>query len=175
MLRPYIAVSLIFFFLMVSVAATGASSTILFEAAINFDGGDGPVSARPDDFDGDGHFDLAAVNYQSDDVSILINEGDGTFAHAVSYCAGYFPFLDTRGRASTYICLRCGGASREGAGRGSMRTGYIRNRLGWQERERDQSQLRSLLRPDADQGSLCSEKTGAPSMTSVEDGHCPVP
>ncbi len=40
----------------------------------------GPVVVQ--DFNGDGHADLAVVNITSDDVSILLGNGDGTFAQA---------------------------------------------------------------------------------------------
>jgi len=44
-----------------------------------------------EDFDGDGHADLAVANYSSDDVSILRGNGDGTFQAEVRYGAGDAP------------------------------------------------------------------------------------
>jgi len=43
------------------------------------------------DFNGDGRNDLAVANYNSGDVSILLRDGEGTFAPAVSYRAGTYP------------------------------------------------------------------------------------
>jgi hypothetical protein len=43
------------------------------------------------DFNGDGHPDLAVENYGSNDVSVLLGNGDGTFQAAVSYGAGEGP------------------------------------------------------------------------------------
>ena len=47
--------------------------------------GDNPQSVTAADFDGDGHIDLAAANYDSVTVSVLRNLGDGTFATKVDY------------------------------------------------------------------------------------------
>ena len=46
------------------------------------DTGDGMAAAWAD-FDADGDFDLAVANEYSGNVSILLNDGDGTFAPAV--------------------------------------------------------------------------------------------
>ncbi len=43
------------------------------------------------DLNGDGHLDLAAVNYDSSNGSVLLNNGDGTFAAAVLYPVGAQP------------------------------------------------------------------------------------
>ncbi len=55
-----------------------------------------PVGKDPDavvdgDFNGDGKFDLAVANANSNTVSILIGNGDGTFQSAVNYPAGNDP------------------------------------------------------------------------------------
>ena len=44
--------------------------------------GDGPFSFAVEDFDGDDVLDLAVGNVISDDVSILLGDGDGTFTQA---------------------------------------------------------------------------------------------
>jgi len=44
-----------------------------------------------DDLDGDGAADLVTVNQSSDDVSVLLGNGDGTFQAAVSFAAGDSP------------------------------------------------------------------------------------
>ena len=64
----------------------------LFDAPLNYPTGDGPHSVFAADFDGDSNSDLAVANYQSDNVSILLNNGDGTFQSAVNYGAGEYPW-----------------------------------------------------------------------------------
>jgi hypothetical protein len=59
-----------------------------FAAAVSYPSGDGPTSVAIGDLDNDGDDDLAVTNEHSDDVSVLLNYGDGTFAPAVSYAAG---------------------------------------------------------------------------------------
>jgi len=54
--------------------------------------GDSPFSVSMGDLDGDGALDLAIVNHISDDVSVLLGSGDGTFAAAVDYVVGYGPW-----------------------------------------------------------------------------------
>ena len=43
------------------------------------------------EFNGDGRLDLAAANYDSNDVSILLGNGDGSFRAAVNYGASFHP------------------------------------------------------------------------------------
>ena len=43
------------------------------------------------DFTGDGRTDLAVANSGSNDVSILLGNGDGTFQNQVTYAVGSFP------------------------------------------------------------------------------------
>ena len=57
---------------------------------INPDGSE-PVALVTGDFTGDGRTDLAVANQESNDVSILMGNGDGTFQHSVSYAVGDFP------------------------------------------------------------------------------------
>jgi hypothetical protein len=47
-----------------------------------------PVAALVDDFDRDGHADLAVLNELASTVSVLPGNGDGTFGTAVSYAVG---------------------------------------------------------------------------------------
>jgi hypothetical protein len=46
------------------------------------------------DFNGDGIPDFAVANYLSNDVSVLLGKGDGTFQAAVNYASG--PWLARR-------------------------------------------------------------------------------
>ncbi len=54
--------------------------------------GDLPQSVAIGDLDGVNGPDLAVANEISDDVSVLLNRGDGTFAVAVAYDAGDGPW-----------------------------------------------------------------------------------
>ena len=53
--------------------------------------GGGPYSVAVGDFNGNGKADLAVANGSSNDVSILLGNGNGTFASAVPYGAGTVP------------------------------------------------------------------------------------
>jgi hypothetical protein len=61
-----------------------------FQAAVNYGVGSGsaPTSVAVGDFNGDGKLDLAVANELSNNVSILLGNGDGTFQAAVNYGAG---------------------------------------------------------------------------------------
>ena len=49
------------------------------------------------DFNGDGKIDLATANYRSNDTSILLSRGDGTFEAAANYLAGNTPYAIAAG------------------------------------------------------------------------------
>ncbi len=53
--------------------------------------GSNPVAIVAGDFNGDGRTDLAVANYSSNDVSVLLGNGDGTFQPAVQYAVGSSP------------------------------------------------------------------------------------
>ena len=59
--------------------------------------GERPRGSTMADLDGDGDLDLAVVNSYSDNVSVLLNRGDGTFAPAVNYEVGRYPTSITSG------------------------------------------------------------------------------
>ena len=50
-----------------------------FSAATNFGAGTDPFSVAVGDFNGDGKQDLAVANDSSNNVSILLGDGDGQF------------------------------------------------------------------------------------------------
>ena len=56
-----------------------------------YDAGDGPRSVAIGDLDGDGVPDLVTANSHSDDVSVLIGNGNGTYASHVTYGVGNSP------------------------------------------------------------------------------------
>jgi hypothetical protein len=66
--------------------------SIPFAPAVNYGAGDGPYFVFCADLDGDNDLDLATANYNSHNVSILKNNGNGTFASAVNYGAGNYPY-----------------------------------------------------------------------------------
>ncbi|MBN2704478.1 MAG: VCBS repeat-containing protein, partial [Pontiellaceae bacterium] len=57
----------------------------------SFTTGGGPRSVIAANLDGGTHPDLVVANYDADTVSVLINNGDGTFAGAVNYAVGDAP------------------------------------------------------------------------------------
>jgi len=65
-----------------------------FADSINYPVGDGllnPNSVFSADLDNDGDFDLATANYAHNDVSVLLNNGDGTFTLDSIYQVGSSP------------------------------------------------------------------------------------
>jgi len=59
-----------------------------FPSAVNYTAGPSPSSVFAADLDRDGDQDLAVTNNGSNTVSILKNNGDGTYSSAVSYVTG---------------------------------------------------------------------------------------
>jgi hypothetical protein len=62
-----------------------------FNADVLYTLQDQPRNIQTADLNGDGHIDLAAVNRNSHTMSILINNGDGTYAPQVTYSTGGYP------------------------------------------------------------------------------------
>lgn len=52
-----------------------------------------PLSATSGDFNGDGRLDLAVANQGTDDISILLGNGDGTFHQEIIYAVGFEPYF----------------------------------------------------------------------------------
>jgi hypothetical protein len=59
--------------------------------ANHYNVGSAPNSIAAGDFNADGHQDLAVTNFNGNDVSILIGNGDGSFAAPVNYTTGISP------------------------------------------------------------------------------------
>ncbi len=64
----------------------------MFDAHVTYGVGNSPQGVHPADLDGDGDVDLAVANGGTNYVSVLINNGDGTYQPAVSYQVGTNPY-----------------------------------------------------------------------------------
>jgi hypothetical protein len=64
------------------------AAALSFLGATDYDAGTSPSAVAEGDLDGDGAVDLAVANSGSNDVSILLNNGDGTFEPAAAYASG---------------------------------------------------------------------------------------
>ena len=62
-----------------------------FMAAHNYAVAGGSDSVTVGDFNGDGKLDLAVANRYTNNVKILLGNGDGTFQTAVNYAVGSSP------------------------------------------------------------------------------------
>jgi hypothetical protein len=62
-----------------------------FASARHFAVGTSPTTATHADFNGDGKVDLAAQNYGTDNVSVLLGNGDGTFQPKTDFTVGDAP------------------------------------------------------------------------------------
>jgi Bacterial Ig-like domain/FG-GAP-like repeat/Bacterial Ig domain len=69
-----------------------------FAPAQNFPVGSNPTTVTNADFNGDGKADLAAQNYTSDNVSVLLGNGNGTFQPKTDITVGDGPTAVTSGQ-----------------------------------------------------------------------------
>jgi hypothetical protein len=65
------------------------------QAAVNYAVGTSPYSVTTGDFNGDGKTDLVTANSNSNDVSVLLGNGDGTFQAAINSNVGSSPYSVT--------------------------------------------------------------------------------
>src|ERR1043166_2706132 len=77
--------------LFLSLAFPVSSRAVEFAAAATYPVGTSPSVIIVGDFNGDGKSDLAVANLGISNISILLNNGDGTFKAAVSSPAGIAP------------------------------------------------------------------------------------
>ncbi len=73
------------------VQADGGCATPSFTVAANFGVGSNPQSVAVGDFNGDGRPDLTVANQGSATVSVLLGNGDGTFAPLMDFSVGLSP------------------------------------------------------------------------------------
>src|SRR6516162_6879564 len=72
-------------------AAAAQPQGVSFTTRLDFGAGTTPVSVTVGDFNGDGALDLAVANENSNDVSVLLGNGDGSFQPAQSFGVGIAP------------------------------------------------------------------------------------
>src|SRR5215471_12831102 len=86
------AVTVVLILLGIAIPTTTAQAhTVSFIARRDFAAGTAPFSVAVGDFNGDGVQDLAVANFNSNNVSVLLGNGDGTFQAAVNFGVGNFP------------------------------------------------------------------------------------
>jgi hypothetical protein len=83
-----VAVAALLAALLLVVARPALAASFSFAAAQHYAVGELPQDPIAADFDGKNGPDLATVNFNSFDVGVLLNNGDGTFAAAVNYAVG---------------------------------------------------------------------------------------
>ncbi len=72
-------------------AAAAQAQDVSFIARRDFDVGRNPQSVAVGDFNGDGVPDLAVANYGSNNVSVLLGNGDGSFQGPLNFGVGIQP------------------------------------------------------------------------------------
>src|SRR5438094_1845721 len=65
-----------------------AHGIVGFRSARSYPVGTNPVAGKAADFNGDGKLDIAVVNSGSNDISILLGNGDGAFQPAQNFALG---------------------------------------------------------------------------------------
>jgi hypothetical protein len=71
-----------------TIGGTGSVSKDIFGSKVDYPTGSNPQIVTSADLDGDGDIDLATANGGSSNVSILLNNGNGTYAPRVDYSSG---------------------------------------------------------------------------------------
>ncbi len=70
---------------------TPPNGGLVFAEPVTYGTGEGPVCTVLGDLNADGALDVAVANYRTDDVSVLLGVGDGTFGEAARYGVGDGP------------------------------------------------------------------------------------
>src|SRR6266446_7633491 len=85
------------------------AQTVSFIARRDLAAGRSPDSVAVGDFNGDGRLDLATANFDSNDVSVLLGNGDGSFPGGADRSGGSWSLLRGRGRLQWRRQAGCGG------------------------------------------------------------------
>ncbi len=72
----------------IGVLLGNGDGTFTLEATTFSTGGSEPLGIKTGDFNKDGKPDLAVANYNSNNIGVLLGNGDGTFADATTYSSG---------------------------------------------------------------------------------------
>src|SRR6185503_19193300 len=78
-------------FVAAMLPVVAAAQTASFDAPMDFGVGTNPNSLAVGDFNGDGKADLAIANFASNNISVMLGNGDGSFQAAQSFPAGVNP------------------------------------------------------------------------------------
>ena len=73
------------------LAGDPLNAAVAFQSAANYNAGTAPFFVTVADVNGDGRPDLIVANLQSNTVSVLLGNGNGTFQPAVNYAVGAQP------------------------------------------------------------------------------------
>jgi hypothetical protein len=73
------------------LAQSVVAADVSFAPTANYGVGDGPYHTVSGDLNGDGKLDLVTSNNTDNNISVLLNNGDGTFQIAVNYNVGSAP------------------------------------------------------------------------------------
>jgi hypothetical protein len=70
---------------------TSAGGAVSFSDPVTYEVGEGPTDIFLGDINGDGHVDIITANLLTNDVSVLLNKGDGSFESERFYMVGDHP------------------------------------------------------------------------------------
>ena len=73
------------------IAPGGGAQDVCFEAPRTYAAGAWPHSVYAADLDRDNDIDVAVANYHGGGVSVLLNNGDGSYQAAADYPTGDYP------------------------------------------------------------------------------------
>ena len=81
----YSTVIMLFLFVLVLTGTSLGQNIYLFDDPVYYDTHNGSIETAVEDLNGDGYLDLIVLNYITSNVSILLNNGDGTFQNQNTY------------------------------------------------------------------------------------------
>jgi hypothetical protein len=77
--------------LLIGLTTNVRGQTLSFRPAVNYPTGELPISLAVGDFNGDDVPDLVVTNGNSDDISVYLGNGDGTFQASQTFGVGSYP------------------------------------------------------------------------------------